>query len=195
MRHPRLDKTLAPDRTRHHGHLLLLVMGVLAVPRQAAAQSDMSGLNGLANGVLGALEVGIPDLRLELTKPVRAVLSWPVHVSVRRFFAKPPDENSLVWPSIFVEPQIRLGEREYRGLLGTRWTFNWQYLGFLTEAGGLVATDGHGGFVGAGLQPWMRNMEKDYYLSLGMFALVYRHVWTQHEHRHEISLDLLYMQF
>ncbi len=198
MRYHHLHNAQYPDCSRHAARrrfLLLLVMGVLLVPPQAAAQSDMSGLNGVANGVLAALEVGIPDLRLELTKPVRAVLSWPVHVSVRRFFADPPDENSVVWPSIFVEPQIRLGEREYRSLIGTRWTFNWHLLGLLTEAGGLMATDGAGGFVGAGLQPLMKTMAENYYMSLGLFALVYRHIWTQHEHRNEISLDILYMQF
>jgi hypothetical protein len=136
----------------------------------------------------------IRDVRLEL-KPIRAVLAWPLHVGIRRLFLDPPNDDSIVWPSLFLEPQIRLGETDYRCLVGSRWVFNWGVLGFVTEAGGLVGTDGHGGFVGAGIQPFMRPSEPGYYVTMGLLALVYRHVWTQHEHRNEISLDLLYVQF
>jgi hypothetical protein len=143
-----------------------------------------------ANGgeLLVIPEVIIPDLRLELERrDLMWTLSLPVHVLLYHEHLFTSEKSHY---SAFVEPQWRPSGNEWRGALGIRLVQPVvKPVALLAEGAGLAATDGHGGFAGAGIGFFDRRTLG----GMGYLTLVYRHVMTTEGHREDFSLDLLYV--
>jgi hypothetical protein len=171
--------------------LLLLALKAGPAPEEPPrAPPLVSWKRTLCLYTLCFLEPLIPDLRLEYggESPRRAVLSWPLHPWATPPLDAPGPLTFIASP--FVEPQLRLGAKEYRLLGGARlYAFpDSLRLGALIEGAGLLGTDGDGGMAGVGLtydlierhrttQPWT-------------LSLVYRRSWTGEGTRNDLSFDV-----
>jgi hypothetical protein len=144
------------------------------------------------------VEVAIPDVRLEVSEArgQNPVLSWPVHL---RLFEtggiRQTEHTTLAAPrlesTLFLEPQLALGDAlQYRGILGARLMgglpIGSALAGLLLEGGGLLGTDGHGGFVGGGLCFALLFDRNFPYV-----AVVARRTWTAAEARVDFALDFV----
>jgi hypothetical protein len=169
--------------------LSLLLATAAAASEPPRAPPLVSWKRTLCLYTLCFLEPLVPDLRYEYAGPEgrRAVLSWPLHP-----WATPPLDvpGPTLILSPFVEPQLTLGERDYRLLAGGRaYAFpDTLRLGALVEGAAVWGTDGRGGVLGVGLaydlierhrttQPWT-------------LALVYRRTWTREGPRSDLSFDV-----
>lgn len=147
-----------------------------------------------------AFELAIPDLRLELSPlGVGPTLSWPVHWRVyelkgqSRHYAG-HDSRTDSFPrlelTVFLEPQLAFlptGPIGWRGLGGVRGVFAADTgVSLIAEGGGLVGSDGHGAFAGAGVG-WTFNMWRLYPL----LALVVRESFTTTGLRTDLALDFV----
>jgi hypothetical protein len=162
---------------------LAVFAGCFMVSQHAAAQVEELGL---LVGVLGFItEPFVPDLRLEFDRGTHWVLSWPLHISLMRFY--PPQPEPLLKryvASAFIEPQWIPGEGKGRFLAGTRQGFSLDGYGLLTDIGVVAGSGGPGWFVGAG--PALLNAPHMSYL-----GLILRQTMTTDGPRRDISLDLL----
>ncbi|MGA9520272.1 MAG: hypothetical protein WBV82_02340 [Myxococcaceae bacterium] len=151
----------------------------------------------LLYGVPAGIEVLIPDLRYELSsRPDAWVLSWPVHLRlVDSGGIRQTEHTTLAAPraelTAFLEPQIALHETTaYRGLTGLRGfgglPVGAALFGLVAEGGGLIGTDGTGGFVGGGLAFAMLFDHNFPYI-----AVVARHAWTTQGTRVDFAVDVV----
>lgn len=126
--------------------LVALVAAVLTLsPRPLRAEEEGGDLpSDPVIGVLLVSELLIPDLRLQLRKDERLVLSWPVHLlhfELRRSTELTP----------FVEPQYQTSTSDLRAVAGARFAVMGQSYGGLIEGGAVFGHDfGTGGVVGLG---------------------------------------------
>ena len=165
------------------GRALFVFAGCLMVSQPAAAQVEGAAL---LVGALGFIaEPFVPDLRLEFDRGTHWVLSWPLHVSLMRFYPRQPEPLLKRYvSSVFIEPQWIPAEGKGRFLAGTRQGFSLRGYGILTEIGAVAGSGGPGWFVGAG--PSLLNAPYMSYL-----GLIFRQTMTTEGPRRDISLDLL----
>ncbi len=175
------------------GHILILSLFLFCmigtiIPSRADAiyGRQMSTAEGcIAFTFLGGvyLEPFIPDLRFEgMIKNGEingfgdaVVLSWPLHYW---FY-----NSDNIKTSLFIEPQWKPYDHAARGLLGSRFSYEWASgFKYLMEGGGLLGkNDGNGGFIGSGIG-WV--VAKNWNL-----ALIFRTSITDKEIRYDICLD------
>ena len=153
---------------------------VTAAP--AHAGSDEGLIEALA---VIFLEPVVPDTRLEFDRSkVYANLSWPLpHLDAYRIVGSRVDSADEWRPSVFVEPQWRPADGQFRFLAGSRLRFD--SVPLFLEGAGLLGSDGNGGAFGLGGALYQ---EKGY----GFLALVYRHTWTNEGQRDDVGFDLLF---
>lgn len=143
------------------------------------------------------VEVALPDVRLELNEQrPSAVLSWPAHLRLWDAGGiRYTPHTTLAAPraelTAFLEPQLAFGEPwALRGLAGARvfggLPLQAGLVGALLEGGGLVGSDGHGGFVGGGIA-----IGTVFDRNFPMVALVARRTWTTTGPRVDVSLDVV----
>ena len=128
----------------------------------------------------GFFEIVIPDVRLQTPSRVdlgidSVVLSWPVHV-----IGVTTQGSSRAGATLFIEPAFPTNSSAVRGLAGLRTFGVYEKFGAVVEGGGVFATDGSGGFVGAGPA----------FGANGMIALVARRYFVLHNERWDFTLDL-----
>ncbi len=137
----------------------------------------------------------IPDLRYELSSGRTHGVLPAGAPSARGFRRHPADRTpTLAAPraelTAFLEPQIALHETTaYRGLTGLRGFGGLPVgaaLGLVAEGGGLIGTDGTGGFVGGGLAFAMLFDHNFPYI-----AVVARHAWTTQGTRVDFAVDVV----
>ncbi|HZI16859.1 MAG TPA: hypothetical protein VE153_41210 [Myxococcus sp.] len=135
------------------------------------------------------LEPLVPDARYEWGPGSREhwVLSWPVHP-----WASPPLDvpGPTLIVSPFVEPQLRLGPRAFRLLVGARvYAFpDTLRLGVLAEGAGLWGGDGSGGLAGVGVSYDL--IERHRHTVPWTLSLVVRRAWTGAGRRTDVSFDV-----
>lgn len=185
----REDTCSAPPRTGRWlmVTLALLLLGLGAGPAQGAPGAGL----GMA---LVLLEPLVPEPRLELDASLadpRLTVGLPVGVS-RPYRLDPTGVDLEGQVGVFVEPQLRWDERQWRALAGVTGHLGLgalHGLGLSAEAGGLLGQDGSGGFVGASLVPFTGHD-----VGLKFFCIGWRTLFTTEGTYHQLYLDLLSFQ-
>lgn len=176
------------DVLANAGRVAVLVgVTTLLVGNTALATGDLRGF-------IQVVEIAVPDLHLELRDDghVPLVLAWPMHAGI--------DWGALarsryVALTIFLEPAVVPIRGAARLSVGSRVGLRLGgdddevSPGIFCEAGALTATDGHGGFVGAGVGGIIVSDNA----TLG--GLNYRYVMTTEAPRHDFGLDLVTLPF
>jgi hypothetical protein len=134
-------------------------------------------------------ELLVPDLHLEtsfeLDRPGLA-LSFPLAPWSNGFALGGQHFLGLVH---FVEPQVRPGREAYRVAAGERLVLSRKgQFGLVVEAGGILGSDGRGGFVGIGGGVGYKTDDGAVQVLTG---LVLRAVVTDQERRFDVMVDLL----
>jgi hypothetical protein len=144
--------------------------------------------------VVQVLEIVVPDVHLELHESgwPPLMLAWPMHAGIDWGGLR---HSQSVGVTAFIEPELVPSSSAARFAMGSRVGFrfggrtNEPLLSLLAEAGGLVGTDGHGGFLGAGFGEFTLSEKFTF------CALIYRYVLTTEAPRHDLGLDIVTMPF
>jgi hypothetical protein len=166
---------------------VLVGVATLLVGNTAFATGDLTGF-------VQVVEIAVPDLHLELRDDGRLplVLAWPMHAGIDWGALARSQYLTL---TIFLEPAVVPIRGEARLSLGSRVGLRLGgdddelSPGLFFEAGALTATDGQGGFVGAGVGGIIVSNKA----TLG--GLNYRYVMTTEAPRHDFGLDLVTWPF
>ena len=178
--------SLATRTARPSALRLPVVAAASAAIVFAAAPAHATSDEGLVETLAVIfLEPVVPDSRVEFDgSEVYANLSWPLpHLDAYRLVGSRVDSTDEFWPSVFVEPQWRPEDGQFRFLGGSRLRFD--SVPLFLEGAGLLGSDGNGGTFGLGAALLQEK-------SHGLLSVVYRHTWTNEGERDDVGFDLLF---